>query len=353
MAVTLKPLSQQTIVITGASSGIGLATAQEAGRRGANVVLAARNEEALRQAAQDIVQAGGSATHVAADVGKPEDVERIVAAALTRFGGFDTWVNDAGVDMWGRIEEIPDEDSRRLFETNFWGLVYGSKVAARHLRQRGGALINVGSVASDRAFPLQGIYCASKHAVKAFTDALRMELEHDGAPVSVTLIKPASIATPLQEQAKNFMDKEVRLPSPLYAPEEVAYAILHAAEKPERDIYVGSAGRILSAFGTQAPRLTDIAGEGLLWRSQKSETDARPRRDNLHAAGPGGGRVHLRDPEGRSMRASYYTRATLNPMATSALVLAAGMAVGLAAKGMMSDDARRPLSRLANRMQPD
>src|SRR5207248_1713190 len=107
---------------------------------------------------------------------------RIADTAVQRFGGFDTWVNDAGVAIWGKLEEVSDEDSRRLFDTNFWGTVYGSVIAARHLRPRGGALINLGSEVSEVAVPIQGMYAASKHAVKGFTDSLRMELEIDRAP---------------------------------------------------------------------------------------------------------------------------------------------------------------------------
>ena len=118
----------------------------------------------------------------------------------------------------------------RLFEINFWGTVYGSLIAAEHLKRRGGALINVGSVASDLALPIQGMYSASKHAVRGFTDALRMELEEAGAPVSVTLIKPTSINTPLPQHARNDTDREPKLPPPVYEPEEVAMAILHAAQ---------------------------------------------------------------------------------------------------------------------------
>src|SRR4029079_1622040 len=103
------------------------------------------------------------------------------------------WVNNAGTSIFGKLEEISEDDHRRLFDINFWGLVSGSLVAAKHLRRRGGAIINLGSVASDNALPLQGMYSATKHAIKAFTDALRMELEAEGAPVSVTLIKPTSI----------------------------------------------------------------------------------------------------------------------------------------------------------------
>src|ERR687884_580384 len=234
MDVKLKRLSEQVLVITGASSGIGLVTAREAARRGAKLVLAARAEDALRQLCEEINSAGGEAVYVVADVGREEDVRRVAEQALARFGRVDTWVNNAGVSIYGRILDTPFEDMRRLYETNFWGVVYGSVVAAEVLRQRGGALINVGSVVSDRAIPVQGVYSSSKHAVKGFTDALRMELEAEGAPVSVTLIKPGAIDTPYPEHAKNYMEREPALPPPVYAPEVVAEAILYCAENPER-----------------------------------------------------------------------------------------------------------------------
>src|SRR3954466_1499031 len=150
--------------------------------------------------------------------------------AIQAFGRIDTWVNNAGVGIWGRIEELSEADMRQLFETNFWGQVYGSLVALSQLRQHGGALINIGSVTSDRSIPLQGIYSASKHAIKGFTDALRMELEEEGAPVSVTLIKPSAIDTPYFQHAKNYMSVQPKPPAPVYAPEVVANAILRAAE---------------------------------------------------------------------------------------------------------------------------
>ena len=114
--------------------------------------------------------------------------------------------------------DVATEDLRRLFETNFWGVVYGSRIAVDNLRERGGALINLGSETSDAAVPLQGIYSASKHAVKGFTDAMRMEVEADKLPISITLIKPTAIHTPLPENAKNYLSYEPRLPPPLYAP---------------------------------------------------------------------------------------------------------------------------------------
>src|SRR5919112_3853197 len=272
MGVKLKKLSEQVVVITGASSGIGLVTAREAARRGAKLVLVARAEDALRQLAEEINSAGGEAMYVLADVGREEDVRRVAEQALARFGRVDTWVNNAGVSIYGRIVDTPFEDMRRLFETNFWGVVYGSRVAAEILRQRGGALINVGSVLSDRAIPVQGVYSASKHAVKGFTDALRMELEEAGAPVSVTLIKPSTIDTPYTKHAKNLMEgKEPSLPPPVYAPETVAEAILHCAETPERDVYVGGGGKALSVMEKYAPRLSDKVMETFMFDAQQQD----------------------------------------------------------------------------------
>ena len=202
MPYPLKTIANQVIIITGASSGIGLATAHMAASQGARVVLVARNEAALIDAVERIRGTGGRAMYVVADVAVAQDLEKVAQTVIQEYGGFDTWVNNAGLGIFGRLEEVSDEDSRRLFDVNFWGLVYGTKVAAAHLKNKGGAIINLGSVVSDVAFPVQGMYCASKHAIKGFTDAFRMELEEAGAPISVTLIKPASINTPFPAHAK-------------------------------------------------------------------------------------------------------------------------------------------------------
>src|SRR5215213_3629310 len=164
MTIKLKKLSDQVIVITGASSGIGLVTARLAAKRGARVVLNARNEAALRQVTDEINAQGGEAIYVAGDVGQFETVQQIADETIRRFGGFDTWVNNAGVSIYGPILDQSLADQRRLFETNYWGVVHGSIVACAHLRTRGGALINVGSVLSDVAIPVQGTYCATKRS---------------------------------------------------------------------------------------------------------------------------------------------------------------------------------------------
>ncbi|HEU4686550.1 MAG TPA: SDR family NAD(P)-dependent oxidoreductase [Nitrospira sp.] len=203
MSLRLKPIHEQVIVITGASSGIGLVTARMAVRRGARVLLTARNREAL-QRLTDELNANGSddaAGHVEADVADEATLRRVAEEACERFGCIDTWGNGADVSVYGRVIDVSLNDQRRLFDTNFWGVVIGSRLAVEHLRKDGGALINIGSTLSDRAVPLQGVYSASKHAVKAYTDALRMEVEHDGLSVAVTLIKPYSIDTPYAEHA--------------------------------------------------------------------------------------------------------------------------------------------------------
>jgi NADP-dependent 3-hydroxy acid dehydrogenase YdfG len=150
MSFPLKPVGEQTIVLTGASSGIGLATARALADRGAALVLIARNERALDALARECRARGGRALAICADVGRNEDLERVAQLAINTFGGFDTWINNAGVAIYGTCEQVPLADQRRLFDTNYWGVVYGSLIAAKHLRQRGGKIINTGSVLRDR-----------------------------------------------------------------------------------------------------------------------------------------------------------------------------------------------------------
>ncbi|MBA2732097.1 MAG: SDR family oxidoreductase, partial [Acidobacteria bacterium] len=273
-----------------------------------------------------ITVAGGQAIYVVADVGQEADVRRIAEAAIQKFSGFDTWVNNAGVSIYGRVLDVSMDDHRQLFETNYWGLVHGSRVAATHLRKRGGAIINVGSSLSDRAIPLQGTYCASKHAVKGYTDALRMELEEEGAPISVTLIKPSAIDTPYKDHAKNYLSVEPQNPPPVYAPETVAEAILYSAEHPERDVFVGAGGKAISVSGEYAPRLTDKVMKAALFDIQQTEQpSSEDRKDGLYHASE-----DLRERggyDGHVAESSLYTKATLHPLITGALLLGSGLAL--------------------------
>ncbi|TXM97453.1 SDR family NAD(P)-dependent oxidoreductase [Methylobacterium sp. WL103] len=318
-----KALRDQVVVITGASSGIGLATARMAAERGATVVLAARSADVLATVQAEIEAAGGRALAVPCDVGDRADVQAVADRAIAAFGGFDTWVNVAGLTIYGPLREVSDADNARLIQTNLWGTVFGSLVAVEHLRRRGGALINLGSVASDLAFPFQGMYVASKHAVKGFTDALRMELLAEDAPVSVTLVKPTSIDTPLPQRARNYMDREPMLPPPIYPPEEVANAILHAAVHPQRDIVVGGGGKLMVAGKEFAPGAYDLLAPAIIAMQKRGE-DPRDPSGALHAP-KDAGEVRGTQP-GYVMRTSAYTRATLHPVAATAGLIGLGLA---------------------------
>jgi short-subunit dehydrogenase len=348
MAVRLKPLGEQVVVLTGASSGIGLATAHLAARRGAKLVLASRNGDALDALVTEIERGGGEAIAVVADVARTDDLERVAGAARARFGGFDTWVNNAGVGVYGTVEEVPMADHRRLFDVNYFGLVQGSLVAARHLRERGGAIVNIGSVLSDRTVVLQGPYSASKHAVKAFTDTLRMELEHDGAPISVTLIKPSAIDTPFFEHAKSHLDEPgIRNPPPAYDPALVAKAILHAAEHPSRTLVVGFGGHAVGLLGAHFPRLTDWLMEAGGFAAQVSDRPSPPGwRDNLYAPRKDGSETS--SVPGGNRKTSVYLEAQLHPLVTAAAVAGiAATVVGLvgAARQARRRQGRRDLER--------
>lgn len=328
MNVNLKKLNEQVIVITGATSGIGLTTARMAAEKGAKLVLVARNGDALRELSDELSSNGTRVIYAIADVADETALRRAAEIAKANFGGIDTWVNNAGSSVYGRIMDVPTEDFRRLFETNVWGVVNGSKIAVENLREQGGALINVGSEVSDAPIPLQGVYSASKHAVKGFTDALRMELEADALPISVTLIKPTAINTPFPENAKNYLPYEPQLPQPLYAPELVAEAILHCAENPVRDFFVGEMAKAHSSMALNTPRLFEKMNESMIDSMQNSGEPAQPNRhDGLYKTNS-----DLRErgaPERFTLETSVYQKAKMHPVVTGALAVGAGLGLAV------------------------
>jgi len=331
MKPKLKSVKDQVIVITGASSGIGLTTAEMAAARGAAVVLAARSEDALRDAVARIHEHGGRAVAVVADVSDESDVERIASVAIREFSRIDTWVNNAGVGFYGRILDQPIEDKRRLFDVDFWGVVHGCKAAIARMRRDGGVIVNVGSQVSDRAVPLLGMYSAAKHAVRGYTEALRMELEHDRVPIWVTLVKPGAIDTPFSTHAANTMLREPQNVRPSYPPEEVARAILRCAERPIREVTVGGVPRLQTAFATVAPRLMDLVMERRVWNMMQSDRLARSGDSLTRPSGEMYGRRRGAQP---GFRSSIYTRAVLSDVGRAAplIVLGAVVAAAVAAR---------------------
>ncbi len=344
----LKPIHEQVIVITGGSSGIGLVTARMAARRGAKVVIASRNEPALHKIVSEIRQAGGQATYALADVSREHEVRRIAEVAIETFGRIDTWVNNAAVSIYGPVIDVPLQEHRRLFDVNYFGMLHGSLVAVEHLRERGGALINLASVLADRSIPQQGAYCASKHAIKGLTESLRMELEEQGLPISVSLIKPSAIDTPYKKHAKNYLSKAPKNPPPVYAPEVVANAILHCAEHRKRQVIVGGGGWAVSLLGTMMPRLSDYVMEHVMSRLQLTDEPPAPRdRHSLFAP--------MEDGEERGVyphhvsESSLYTQMSLHPLATAAIAGAVGVLAFAAVKGARM---RTPRQQLAGRHEP-
>ena len=326
MNIKLKPIAEQVLLITGASSGIGRQTAIRAAAKGAKVFLVARSEEGLRTAVKEIEEQGGAAAYQVADVADLDALRAAADECIRRFGRIDTWVNNAGVGMYTHILRTNVGDDRRLFETNFWGIVNGSRLAIDYLKSSGGgSLINLGSEVSDVSIPIQGMYATSKHAVKGFTDALRQEVMAERLPISVSLIKPAAINTPFPRHAKNDLEKDATLPSPVYAVDLVADQILHAAAHGGRELYVGGGGRLMALLGEHFPSATDWVMSRFMIGQQLADRPADHSNEALHQ--PGGfyrasGDVD-RDRHVRSV--SFYNLARRHPVATT-LVAAAGLA---------------------------
>lgn len=341
MSANLKPLAEQTIVITGGSSGIGLATARRAARAGARVVIAARNADALAEAVAAIEAAGGRAAYCVADVADDDGPERIGEVAIQRFGGFDTWVNDAAAAMYARLRAVDTAEHRRVFDVGYFGTVRGSLYALDHLSPKGGALINIGSILSDIAIPIQGPYCAMKHAVKSFTQSLRMEHEMEGGSVAITLIKPNGIDTPYPEHARNKMGVPARIPPIVYDVELVARAICFCAEHKRREITVGGQGLLLTTLGAMLPRTAELAMETGAGGEAAQSIDTPPppgNEDNLFEAREDG-RERTRQPIA-VRKTSLALEAQLHPLTTAVLAVG-GAAAAIAAAALNSRPTRR------------
>jgi NAD(P)-dependent dehydrogenase (short-subunit alcohol dehydrogenase family) len=289
----LKPIEQQVVVVVGASSGIGREAALRFARRGAKVVLASRSQEELESLAREIRSEGGEATPVAAEVTEFEQVKAVAERAVAAYGRIDTWVHVAGVGLWASLEETRPEEFRRVIDVNLVGQAYGAMAALPHLRREArGALIHVSSLEARRAMPLQSAYAASKHGVDGLIQALRMEVQQEELPISVTQVLPAAINSPLFSKARTRIGVAPRPVPPVYQPSVVADAILHAAEHPTRDIVAGGVGQIVLLGQRFLPRPMEAVVQWIgNWGQRTDVPKSAEAPDNLFRTLPGYDRI--------------------------------------------------------------
>ncbi len=330
MATRLKPLHEQVLFITGATSGIGLSTLHLAVEQGAKVFMTARNEDELQRIQDEMRLKGYDTAYSVVDVAEIDQLQFAVDQCINTFGRIDTFINNAGISIYSKLMDTGIEEAKRLFDTNFWGVVNGCKVAVPVMREKGGAIINIGSVLSNVSLPIQGIYSASKHAVKAYTDALRRELMADKAPLQVTLVMPSAIDTPYPEHARSHIGEPVHTP-PVYSPDVVAKAILKCAVKPTRELGVGSSAFIFPLMDRLFPVLQDKIMASKLYseKGQSNNSQELPREHgdagNLFVAPRREGSEDGHYP-GHVMKSSVMTDLAENKSIVKGGALAAGLA---------------------------
>jgi NAD(P)-dependent dehydrogenase (short-subunit alcohol dehydrogenase family) len=271
----------EVVVITGASAGVGRATAQAFARLGARVGLLARGRAGLESAKKDVEEAGGRALIVPTDVSDWEQVEAAAAAVEREFGAIDIWVNDAMCSVFSPVKEMTAADYRRVTEVTYLGYVHGTLSALKRMLPRDrGSIVQVGSALAYRGIPLQSAYCAAKHAIQGFNDSLRAELLHDRSRVRVTMVQMPALNTPQFHWVKSRLPRKPQPVPPIYQPEVAAEAIVWAAHHDRREWYVGGSTQFVIAANKAAPGIGDwyLARHG--FDSQQYDGRDDPNRKN-------------------------------------------------------------------------
>lgn len=319
-------------VVTGASAGVGRATAVAFARRGWRVAVLARGEKGLDSAHREIEAAGGEALAFRADVAEPDIVFAAADEIVAEWGAIDVWVNNAMVTVFGRADDVTPDEFRRVTEVTYLGQVHGTLAALRHMRPRDrGTIVQIGSALAYRSIPLQSAYCAAKAAVRGFTDSLRSELLHEGSAVRLTMAHLPAVNTPQFDWARNHMKRRPQPVPPIHEPEPVAEAIVRAALEAPRELWIG--GPTMEAIlGTMvAPGLLDRMLARTAWDGQLTpERASQDREGNLFepvALDPGShGRF-----DSRSRNSVIALSSSLVRGALASTVLAAGAALATAA----------------------
>lgn len=278
-----RPIKDSVIVITGASSGIGRATALEFAKQGATLLLAARREAALQDVAAECNRLGGQALAVPTNVTDEEAVKALASRAIDTFGRLDVWVNNAAVTLFARFEEAPSEVFRQVIETNLFGYVHGARAALPYFREQGsGILINVDSVVGVGTQPYTSAYVMTKYAIRGLAGCLRMELHLDNASdIHICTVMPATIDTPLFQHAANYTGRATKAMNPVYPAEQVADAIVGLVERPQREVIVGQAGYLMVAQSTFVPEIYERTMAQQVDQDHLQDKPALPTNGNL------------------------------------------------------------------------
>jgi NAD(P)-dependent dehydrogenase (short-subunit alcohol dehydrogenase family) len=275
----------RTVVVTGASAGVGRATAAAFGARGDRVALVARGEDGLAGAARDVERGGGRALILPCDVADAAAVDAAAQRAEDELGPIDIWVNDAMAAVLMFVHETDPADFRRVTEVTYLGCVHGTMAALKRMRPRDrGVIVQVGSALSYRAIPLQASYCGAKFAIRGFTDSLRTELMHEKSGVKVTMVQLPGLNTPQFTWVRTTLRRHPQPVPPIYQPEVAADAIVDAAEHPRREVWVGGS-TVLTILGNKvAPWFADRYLARSNVKAQQTDWPIDPGRpDYLHA----------------------------------------------------------------------
>jgi NAD(P)-dependent dehydrogenase (short-subunit alcohol dehydrogenase family) len=302
-----KPLADQVVVVTGASSGLGRAIARLAGARGAKVVVTARTTEALDTCVREIQASGSEALAVPADCAVEDHVAQVVEQAVDRFGRIDSYVANAIVTVYAETYEYEPAELRRIVDVNFFGQVYGYWAVLPHLRESHGTFVSVNSALAYRGIPLQGGYCASKAALRAFFESARVEIRKAGWDVAVSVVLPGAINTPQFDRDRQKLGKQPQPVPPIYQPEPFAAAVLRCCVRPVRELPVGWGAQKLLWGQKLSPRAGDLMLRRMGWSSQHTGDD-KPvdSPDNLFAPLPGDPGAHGRFDD-RARKSTLWT----------------------------------------------